>query len=292
MLEASDTTPLNAPDTPLASDKPEDDSLQAMRALIERMQGELQFKQSRIEALNFEIARLKRWRFGSSSESLDSTQAVLFDALVLDTALEDRAAQGEAKAPGAVPSIKHQAVRQALPANLPRIDKHYEIEQTHCACGQAFKRIGQEVSEQHASSAGPILRAAPHPGQVRLRVLPDHSSRAAARTDHRLGAPAPGLLAQVVVAKHDDHLPLYRQSEIYARSGVHISRSSMAQWVGICGVRLQPLAEALKTFILGQRVVHADETPLALLFDFCASRAGEHPRRVLKDFGGTLVTDD
>ena len=148
MLEASDTTPLNAPDAPLASDKPEEDSLQTMRALIERMQGELQFKQSRIEALNFEIARLKRWRFGSSSESLDSTQAVLFDALVLDTALEDRAAQGEAKAPGAVPSIKRQAVRQALPANLPRIDKHYEIDQTHCACGQAFKRIGQEVSEQ------------------------------------------------------------------------------------------------------------------------------------------------
>ena len=123
----------------------------------------------------------------------------------------------------------------------------------------------------------------------------------------------------MVVAKHDDHLPLYRQSEIYARSGVHIARSSMAQWVGICGVRLQPLAEALKTFILGQRVVHADETPLALLapgrgktrrayvwvyrtsnfvaqravlFDFCASRAGEHPRRVLKGFAGTLVTDD
>ena len=120
-----------------------------MRALIERMQGELQFKQSRIETLNFEIARLKRWSFGSSSESLDSsTQAVLFDAIVLDTALEDRAAQGEAKAPGAVPSLKRQAVCQALPANLARIDKHYEIEQTHCACGQAFKRIGQEVSEQ------------------------------------------------------------------------------------------------------------------------------------------------
>ena len=160
MLEASDTTPLNAPDVPLASNKPEEDSLRSMRALIERMQGELQFKQSRIEALNFEIARLKRWRFGSSSESLDSsTQAVLFDAIVLDTALEDRAAQGEAKAPGAVPRIKGQAVRQALPANLPRIDKHYEIEQTHCACGQAFKRIGQEVSEQLDCVPAQFLRS-------------------------------------------------------------------------------------------------------------------------------------
>ncbi len=133
------------------------------------------------------------------------------------------------------------------------------------------------------------------------------------------GIPAPGLLAQVVVAKHDDHLPLYRQEEIYARSGVHIPRSSMAQWVGICGVRLAPLAEALREFILGHDVIHADETPVSLLapgkgktkrafvwvyrttnfvaqravlFDFTASRAGEHPRRVLRPFCGTLVSDD
>lgn len=127
------------------------------------------------------------------------------------------------------------------------------------------------------------------------------------------------MLAQVAVAKHDDHLPLYRQSEIYARSGVHIARSSMAQWVGVCGVRLLPLAQALKNFILSHGVIHADETPVSLLapgrgktkrayvwvyhttnyvaqravlYDFCPSRAGEHPRRVLKDFSGTLVTDD
>ena len=104
-------------------------------------------------------------------------------------------------------------------------------------------------------------------------------------------------------------LPLYRQTEIYARSGVHIARSSMAQWVGICGVRLAPLADALKTFILGHGVIHVDETPVSLLapgrgktmrayvwgyrttnfapqravlLDFCADRSGEHPRRVLE----------
>lgn len=121
------------------------------------------------------------------------------------------------------------------------------------------------------------------------------------------------------MAKHDDHLPLYRQEEIYARSGVHIARSSMAQWIGICGVRLAPLAQALKAFILSHPVVHADETPVALLapgrgktkrayvwvyrttnfvpqravlFDFCTSRGGKHPQRVLQNFSGTLVTDD
>ena len=312
MLEGTD---LHTLDTPRA-----DDAVLVSRNLIERMQAEIKFKQTRIEALNFEIARLKRWRFGSSSESLDTTtQAVLFDAILADTALEDRAGEDQTEPPPAVPSIKRQAVRQALPASLPRIDRHHEIDQTHCACGQAFKRIGEEVSEQldcvpaqffvlrhirgkYACACCQTVQAAPMPAQMIDK-----------------GIPAPGLLAQVVVAKHDDHLPLYRQSEIYARSGVHIPRSSMAQWIGICGVRLAPLAQALRNFILGHSVVHADETPVALLapgrgktrrayvwvyrttnfvlqravlFDFAATRGGEHPRRVLQGFGGTLVTDD
>ena len=133
------------------------------------------------------------------------------------------------------------------------------------------------------------------------------------------GLAASGLMAQVTVAKLDDHLPLYRQTEIYARLGVHIARSSMAQWIGVCGLRLAPLAQALKEFILSQRVIHADETPVALLapgkgktkkayvwvyrttnftaqravyYDFCNDRSGEHPRRVLHAFTGTLVSDD
>ena len=295
-------------------------TLQDLRDLLERLQGELKFKQARIDALNFELARFKRWRFGSSSESLEtSTQAVLFDSLVVDTALEDRAADEANKSPASQPRAKGQAVRQALPASLPRIEHRHEIAQTHCACGQAFKRIGEEVSEQldcvpaqffvlrhirgkYACACCQTMAAAPMPAQMIDK-----------------GIPAPGLLAQVAVAKHDDHLPLYRQEEIYARSGVHIARSSMAQWIGICGVRLAPLAQALKAFILSHPVVHADETPVALLapgrgktkrayvwvyrttnfvpqravlFDFCTSRGGEHPQRVLQNFSGTLVTDD
>lgn len=304
----------------LHDEPPGADPGQAMRDLIERMQAELKFKQTKIEALNFEIARLKRWRFGTSSESLDgTTQAVLFDAIAADTALEDRAAQDEPELPRAAPTAKRQAVRQALPASLPRVERHHEIEQTHCECGQALERIGQEVSEQldcvpaqffvlrhirgkYACLCCQTIQAAPMPAQMIDK-----------------GIPAPGLLAQVVVAKHDDHLPLYRQSEIYARSGVHIPRSSMAQWSGICGVRLAPLADALREFIVGHGVVHADETPIKLLapgkgktsrayvwvyrttdfvaqravfYDFSTGRGGENARRVLQGFGGTLVTDD
>jgi len=312
MLEASDAPALQTP--------PGGDAVLVSRELIERMQAEIKFSHTKIEALNFEIARLNRWRFGSSAESLaGSTQAVLFDAILADTAQEDAAAKAAAAKPAAAPRSKGQAVRQALPANLPRVDRHHDIEATHCACGQAFTRIGEEVSEQldcvpaqffvlrhirgkYACACCQTIQAAPMPAQMIDK-----------------GIPAPGLLAQVAVAKIDDHLPLYRQTEIYARSGVHIPRSSMAQWLGICGVRLAPLAAALKEFILGHSVVHADETPVSLLapgrgktkkayvwvyrttdfntrravlYDFTLTRGGEHPRRVLAEFTGTLVTDD
>lgn len=79
------------------------------------------------------------------------------------------------------------------------------------------------------------------------------------------GIPTTGLLAQVLVAKYADHLPLYRQEGIYARAGLAIPRSTLAQWVGTCGVRLQPLVDALKAEILSHRVLHADETPVQML---------------------------
>ena len=248
---------------------------------------------------------------------------MLFDAILGDIELEDQAARdaaAKAATPApAVPRSKRKAVRQVLPAHLPRIDRHHELGATHCACGEAFTRIGEEISEQldcvpakffvlrnirgkYACVCCQKIQAAPMPAQMIDK-----------------GIAAAGLLAQVAIAKIDDHLPLYRQTEIYARSGVHIARSSMAQWLGICGLRLAPLGAALKEFILGHSVIHVDETPVSLLapgrgktkkayvwvyrttnfetqravlYDFTLSRAGEHPRRILGEFSGTLVTDD
>ena len=312
MLEASDSATLDAP--------PSEDAVSSMRDVIERLQADLKYKQTKIEALNFEIARLKRWRFGSSSESLEaSPQAVLFEAIVADTRVEDEAEQEERR-----PSLTSQpeprrAVRSALPASLPRIDHHYEPEQLNCACGQPLKRIGEDVSEQLDCVPAQFFVQRHIRGKYACLCCQTIQAAAIPAQIIDKGIPAPGLLAQVVIAKHDDHLPLYRQEEIYARSGVHIPRSSMAQWVGICGLRLAPLAEALREYILTQDVIHADETPVSLLapgrgktkraymwvyrstdfvaqravlFDFTASRGGEHPRRVLGHFCGTLVTDD
>jgi transposase len=141
------------------------------------------------------------------------------------------------------------------------------------------------------------------------------------------GIPTTGLLAQVLVAKYADHLPLYRQESIFARAGLAISRSTLAAWVGQCGVQLQPLVDALKAEMLTSSVLHADETPVAMLkpgngkthraylwsycttsfnpmkavvFDFAESRGGQHVRELLglpgderkPGWKGKLVCDD
>ena len=184
MLESPATQMI---DTPAPSDTLSDgaqQTVQELRALLGRLQGELKFKQTKIDALNFEVMRLKRWRFGSSSESLDtSTQAVLFDQILVDTAIEDRAAEEEKKPPATPPRAKGKAVRQALPAGLPRIEHHHELTETHCACGQAFNRIGEEVSEQldcvlrhirgkYACGCCQTIAAAPMPAQMIDKGIP------------------------------------------------------------------------------------------------------------------------
>ena len=133
------------------------------------------------------------------------------------------------------------------------------------------------------------------------------------------GIPTAGLLAHVMIAKFADHLPLYRQESIFGRAGLAIARSTLAQWVGNCGVQLQPLVDALRDAVLGHDVIHADETPVqmltpgakkthrayvwayatsqfsdlaAVVYDFSPSRAGEHARNFLQDWKGKLVCDD
>jgi transposase len=133
------------------------------------------------------------------------------------------------------------------------------------------------------------------------------------------GIPTPGLLAQVLINKFADHLPLYRQEAIFGRAGVALPRSTLAQWVGSSGVELQPLVDALKRDIMSRSVLHADETPVqmlkpgkgkthraylgayaagahedikAVVYDFCESRAGANAKAFLDEWRGALVVDD
>jgi transposase len=304
-------------DQSIGTDAALGESATVAREDFERLQRELKYAQTKIAALNFELARLKRWRFGSSSESLDA-QSPLFEAIITDTAIEEQAARDERQPPKDRPSGR-RPVRQALPAALPRVEHHHELTDTSCACGATLERIGEDVSEQLDCVPAQFFVHRHIRGKYACRCCQSISAAALPAQIIDKGLPAAGLLAQVAVAKIDDHLPLYRQEEIYGRSGVHIPRSSMAQWLGVCGVRLAPLAQALREHILGHGVIHVDETPVSLLapgkgkthrayvwvyrttdfvdrravwFDFCMGRGGEHPRRVLQDYRGTLVTDD
>lgn len=278
------------------------------------------YRQAKIDKLTHELVTLKRWKFGRSSEQLNGVQISLLDE-TLDAdiaAIEEELKDLTPKAkPQAAP--RQQPKRAALPAGLPRVEIHHEPDSTTCQCGCQLKRIGQDVSEkldytpgvftveEHIRGKWACLKCetliqAPVPAQIIDK-----------------GIPTAGLLAQVLVAKYSDHLPLYRQERIFGRAGVEIPRSTLAQWVGICGVRLQPLVDALKVQVLSHSVLHADETPVAMLkpgngkthraylwayapgafedlraviYDFCESRAGEHARAFLGKWRGSLVCDD
>ena len=219
---------------------------------------------------------------------------------------------------------KHQPKRQVLPAQLPRREHRHEPESTTCACGCELRRIGEDVAEKLDYVPGVFTVERHIRGKwvcaqcetlVQAPVAPHIIDK---------GIPSTGLLAQVLVAKYADHLPLYRQEGIFGRAGLAIARSTLAQWVGACGVQLQPLVDALKDEMLRHSVLHADETPVAMLkpgagkthraylwsycttvfdetkavvFDFADSRAGQHARDFLglpdKDgWRGKLVCDD
>lgn len=203
--------------------------------------------------LTFEIAQLKRLRFGVKSEQLSAEQRTLFDEAVEGdiAAIEEQIATLQATLPPK-PDTEKAAVpkRRALPERFPRVERHHEPESTMCGCGCQMKRIGEDVSEKLDYTPGVFTVERHVRGKwacAQCRTLVQATVPAAVIDK---GIPTAGLLAQVLVAKHADHLPLYRQEAIFGRAGLQIPRSTLAAWVGQCGARLQPLADALKTHLL------------------------------------------
>ena len=281
---------------------------------------ELAFKQAIIDKLTHENALLKRMKFTAQSERFNPEQkSLLEDEIEADLAAvaTEIDALSQAQAP-ATPE-KKQAKRLPLPAHLPRREIRHEPASTTCACGCQMKRIGEDVAEKLDYVPGVFSVERHIRGKwACARCETIQQSPVEAHVIDK-GLATTGLLAQVLVGKYADHLPLYRQEAIFGRAGLAIPRSTLAQWVGTCGVRLQPLVDALKDEILSHRVLHADETPVAMLkpgegkthraylwayaagafenikavvYDFCESRSGEHTRRFLGEWTGSLICDD
>jgi len=298
-----------------------------LRQAVRKLMSEVAFKQATIDKLTHEMAVLKRLKFAAKSEGFSAEQKSLLEEAI-DADLAALAAEIEAQQPKKpAAEDKQQPKREKLPAHLPRREIRHEPQDTTCGCGQAMKRIGEDVAEKLDYQPGVFTVERHVRGKwvcacceklVQAPVAPHIIDK---------GIPTTGLLAQVLVAKYLDHLPLYRQEAIFERAGLAIARSTLAQWVGECGVQLQPLVDALVAEMLKNTVLHADETPVAMLkpgngkthraylwsycttsfntmkavvFDFADSRGGQHVRSFLRLPGtadnpgwkGSLVTDD
>ena len=240
------------------------ETLQQMVRSLATERTALSEAQAEIERLRLIVQKLQRSQFGRRAERLDDDQLQLgFEDLGADIA------RVEAALPPAAaerPTAKSQTDRPSLPAHLPREDRRHDIEHRGCpCCGGPLHLIGETVSE--------MLDHVP----ARLRVIrirrPRYSCRACG-TIHQAPAPerpiakglaTPGLLAHVLVSKYCDHLPLYRQSQIFARQGVELDRSTLANWVGGAVWWLEPLQARLAEHVFAAQTLFADDTPIPVL---------------------------
>ena len=301
---------------------------EALKALIRAQHEQLLSRESEIEHLKLLLAKLQRMQFGRKSEKL--TQQIEQLELRLEE-LQSRSAESAsqpespsaAMAPSLLTSPPARPARRPLPDHLLRQTQRHEPKESACPdCGGRLRKLGEDVSE--------MLEYAPASFFVIRHVRPklsctkcDHIVQAAApsRPIER-GLAGPGLLAHVLVSKYADHLPLYRQAEMYARQDIELERSTLADWVGGTSQLLEPLIEVLRRYVTASGKLHADDTPVPVLapgngktktgrlwtyvrddrpagemtapavwFAYSPDRKGEHPERHLREFRGTLQAD-
>jgi transposase len=299
--------------------------VESLKALVLAQQSRLDSRETEIESLKLLILKLKRMHFGQRSEKMNA------DIGQLELRLEDLEANEAAAEP--LPTqlaiivvngkAANKPARRPLPAELPRETETIAPKQEACPdCGGTLRPLGEDVSE--------VLEYVPARFKVIRTVRPKLSCACCSRIVQEpapnrpidKGLAGPGLLAHVLVAKYADHLPLYRQSEIYAREGVELDRSTMADWVGGASRTLRPLVEALKRYVLSAEKLHGDDVPVPVLepgegktktgrlwtyvrddrragsesasavwFAYSPDRKGEHPASHLKTYRGILQAD-
>ena len=220
------------------------------------------------ERLRQIIKELQRHRFGRRAETLPEDQMLLgLEDVEQAAASEEVAAEAADPAERANRTTKRQMNKGSLPKHLPRVEMVIDIDDYACpCCGKALHRIGEDIGE----------RLDIVPAQFRLLVVrrPKYGCRACenvvvqAPALARLiegGLPTEATVAQVLVAKYADHLPLYRQAQIYARQGIELDRSTLADWVGRAAFLLRPIHERLLVALKSSAKLFADETTAPVL---------------------------
>ena len=244
--------------------------LAAATAELQAAKLAVQLRTLEIEKLKFQIAKLRRMQFGRSSERL--TRQIEQLELRLEE-LEAGEAEEISKAAAEDRPLPiregDRPKRKPLPDHLPRQEiVHEPAHDGACACpacGGDMARLGEDVTE--------VLDYIPGRFRVIRHVRPKYACR---RCDAITQAPAPalptprgraapGMLAHLLVSKYCDHLPLYRQSEIYARDGLDLDRSTLSDWVGQAVWLLQPIVEGIRNHVFAAEKIHADDTPVPVL---------------------------
>src|SRR5690349_22896690 len=306
------------------------DDIAALKAMLQaertgRLTAEAQAKRwaLEIERLKLTIAKLRHHRFGASSER----SARLLDQLELQLAeLEEAAAAADTAAEIASPqrptreSSRRKPARRPLPDHLPRERIVYPAPTACPCCGGALRKLGEDVTEtlEHVPARWKVVQHVREKFACRrceAITQPPAPSHPIAR-----GRAGPALLAQILFAKYGAHLPLHRQSVIYAGEGVELDVSTLADWVGQATATLRPLVERVRDHVFAAERIHADDTtvpvlakgktrtgrlwtyvrddrpfagpePPAAAFFYSPDRGGEHPERHLGGYAGLMQAD-
>ncbi len=300
--------------------------LEACHQLIRELFQTLKQQTHLNEKLQHQLEQLLRRVYGHRSEKLDPNQLLLFAREIL---AENQAAPAANAPPAdttstateASPPKKSGHGRKQLPANLPRKPVLHDVapEQLPCPeCGTVRTRIGEETREQ--------LEYVPASLFVLKHVRPKYACKTceghvviAERLPEPIekGLPGTGLLAQVIVSKYADHLPLYRQERIFARQGVELSRQTTCDWMGVCADLLEPIWQAMYRRVVQSRVIQTDDTPVRvqnpvtrvmttgrlwdysgdhdhpfIVYDYTPDRRALGPERMLADFRTGYLQSD
>lgn len=286
----------------------------------------LKVKVLEIEKLKIELARLKRMTFGRSSEKLDreiEQLELLLEDLEADAADAATSPGDDDNEEGTITARSRRKPRRKLPDHLERTEVRHDPDAACPACGGTEMRpVGEDVTE--------ILDYIPGRFRVIRHMRPALSCRSCETMVQEpmpslpieRGMASPALLAHVLINKYCDHLPLYRQSQIFARDGVDLPRAVLAGWVGKCAELVRPLVDTIEAHVLEARQIHADDTPVpvldpgrgktktgrqwvylrderphggaappAVLYRYTSDRKGEHPQNQLQTFTGALHAD-
>ena len=288
-----------------------------LKVLVGLLGNELKSRDILIEKLKHQLAGHNRHRFGSGSESLDQLRlSFAEDEEIAEAAVEQNAPSKIERKP------KRRHSRKPLPSHLERNDTELSPGDDCEHCGGALRTLGEDVTEELDYIPGRFVvnrivrprRACTCCEAIVQAPLPSRPIEK--------GRPGPGLLAHVLVSKYADHLPLYRQSQIFARDGIDLERSTLTDWVGRSTALLEPLAEAIGRHVRAGPALFADDTPVkmqapghkktktarvwayvrderpwagpsppSVWYRFTIDRKGEHPVNHLSNYKGWVHAD-